>query len=119
VLRVASGKFSGGNVTRELKSAIRLFSTSPLFALTVLLTMALGIGTGAAVFSVVDTVLLRPLPFPDPDRLVSVWARDVKGGEQYVEIAPQTDFRGATPVMIVNEAFVRALLPSTPPLGRS
>lgn len=79
----------GQTVTQEFRSAIRLFSTSPLFALTVLLTMALGIGTGAAVFSVVDTVLLRPLPYPDPERLVSVWARDVKRGEPYVEVAPR------------------------------
>ena len=46
---------------------------SPVFALTAILTIALGIGVSTAIFSVANAVLLRPLPYKDPDRLVLPW----------------------------------------------
>jgi len=57
----------------DLKLASRRLSRSPGFAATVLLTLAIGIGANTAVFSVVDSVLLKPLPYPESDRLVSLW----------------------------------------------
>jgi hypothetical protein len=55
---------------------LRLIRKSPIFYLVVILVLALGIGANTAVFSVVDAVLLRKLPFRDPDRLVMVWEKN-------------------------------------------
>lgn len=57
----------------DMKLAFRRLGRSPGFAATVLLTLAIGIGANTAVFSVVNSVLLKPLPYPDSDRLVSLW----------------------------------------------
>ena len=56
----------------DLKLVARRLSRFPGFAITVLLTLAIGIGANTAVFSVVDSVLLKPLPYPQPDRLVTL-----------------------------------------------
>ena len=57
----------------DLCLAFRGLRRRPGFAAAVVATLALGIGGNVALFSVVDGVLLRPLPYPDPDRLVIVW----------------------------------------------
>ncbi len=61
------------SVLADLKLALRRMIKSPGFATTVLLTLAIGIGANTAVFSVVNNVLLKPLPYPDSGRLVSLW----------------------------------------------
>jgi putative ABC transport system permease protein len=60
---------------RSLRHAFRQLKNSPGFALTAILTLTLGIGGTVAVFSVFEAVLLRPLPFKNPDRLVSIHER--------------------------------------------
>ena len=57
---------------QDVRYALRGFRRNPLFTMSVLVTLALGIGATTAVFSVVDRILFRPLPYADPGRIVSV-----------------------------------------------
>jgi len=66
-------------VFQDVRYALRQFAQRPGFTAVCVLTMALGIGANSAIFSFVNALLLRPLPFPEPERLVAV--RSLRGGE--------------------------------------
>src|SRR5258707_4557038 len=59
-------------LVRDVALALRLLRRNPTYALTALLTLALGLATTTAIFAVIDATLMRPLPFADPDTLVSL-----------------------------------------------
>ena len=61
------------NFIADLHLGLRVLRRNPAFAATAILLLALGIGANTAIFSVVNAVLLRPLPYPDPSRIMQVW----------------------------------------------
>ena len=64
----------------DIQYALRSIAKKPLFYAIVIVTLALGIGVNAAIFTVVNAVLLQPLPYPEPDRLMMVWTYNPRQG---------------------------------------
>ena len=68
------------DLTNDIRYGIRAFVRAPAFTAVALLTIALGIGATTAIYSVVNAVILRPLPYPESDRLVQVWMDNRRTG---------------------------------------
>src|ERR1043166_7304084 len=66
------------SLVKNVRYALRNLGKRPVFSMIVILTLALGIGANTAIFSVVDAVLLSPLPYADPGKLVVLWANNQK-----------------------------------------
>jgi putative ABC transport system permease protein len=132
------------DIRRDVRQAVRVLAANRGFALAAIVTLALGIGGTTAVFSLLDAVLLRPLPFRDPDRLVMVFEDNSRSGfpqdvvspanygawaaqnEVFESVAATTDFGavlsgGSEPVRVQGLRTTRSLFPTlgaTPLLGR-
>src|SRR5580693_8704049 len=76
------------NLIQYFRHSFRLLRRSPVFSAVVVLMLALGIGANTAVFSVVDGVLLRKLPYRDPERLVMMWEKNPALGAAIGERIP-------------------------------
>src|SRR6185503_16709814 len=75
-----------GSLVQDFRYSVRMLWRNPAFAVAVIGALALGIGVNTAIFSVINTVLLKPLPYPDPDRLLV-----------FVNTSPQGSGPGASP----------------------
>ena len=71
----------------QLRYALRTLARSRSFTVVAILTLSLGIGVNSAIFSVVNAVLLQPLPYADPDRLVLLWGANQAGGDRRNQIS--------------------------------
>lgn len=78
---------------QDLRFGIRTLAKNPGFATVAILTLAVGIGASTAIFSVVDAVLLRPLPYPNPQRIVTVWEQEANGHRTRLADPNFLDFR--------------------------
>jgi predicted permease len=77
---------------QDLRFALRLIARNPGLSAVIIVTLALGIGANTAVFSVVDAVLLKPLPYKDSERLVAIWDKYIKEGNLSKVFASYADF---------------------------
>jgi putative ABC transport system permease protein len=75
-------------ILQDLRYGARMLLKSPGFTALAVITLALGIGANTAIFSAADALLLRQLPYPDPDRLVMIWENDTQEGNPRNPVAP-------------------------------
>ena len=86
-------------IVGDARFAVRALRRSPALAGAAILTLALGVGANTAIFSAVNAVVLRPLPFPDPERLVLLWEENPERGWYQNVVAPANylDWREQVP----------------------
>ncbi len=96
----------------DLRQALRSLSRSPGFTLVAIATLAAGIGASAALFSVVNAVLLRPLPYVEPERLVMVWDRVTRLGLDRNGVSPSNfvDWRRLSSVFESMDAYTETFV---------
>ena len=88
---------------RELRYVLRGIRRRPAVTLVVVLTLGLAIGANTTVFSLVDSVLLAPLPFAQPDRLVAIWEIAPEQSGQQWRVSPLNYRRWAEPPQFLSD----------------
>jgi predicted permease len=81
------------SIAQDIRFGVRTLLRRPAFTLLALATLAIGIGANAAIFSVIDAVLLAPLPYPEGGRLVTLWEVGEEGGQMHVAAPNFHDWR--------------------------
>jgi len=76
------------SIMQDLRYGLRTLLKNPGFTLVAVVTLALGVGVNTAIFSVVNGVLLRPLPFNQPERIVTLWENNLKDGIERDDVSP-------------------------------
>ncbi len=94
------------DLSRDLRYAVRTLRRAPGFFAVAVITLSIGIGATTAMFTLVDTVMLRPLPYPESDRLVSVWERADDGRDLPASYANFSDWRFAASSFDALAAYV-------------
>ncbi|MCU1384703.1 MAG: hypothetical protein JWL71_3400 [Acidobacteria bacterium] len=90
---------------RDLKHSLRMFRQSPGFTITAVAALTLGIGANTAIFSVVNSVLLEPLPYPDPDRIVAIFNASPDGTNSGASVPKFNVWRDQTNVLQDTSAY--------------
>ena len=78
----------------DLRFALRQLAAAPVFTAIAVTTLALGIGANSAIFALVDATLLRPLPYPDPGRLVTIWETSEANPRSFASPPNMLDWNG-------------------------
>ena len=76
------------DLLQDSRHALRTFARNPGFAAAAILVLALGVGANVSIFSVVDAVMLRPLPLPQPERLALLWEKNPERNWNHAQVAP-------------------------------
>ena len=119
VTAVRSRTMRFDTVLQDLRYGVRLLRRAPAFTFAAVATLALGLGVNTAVFSVVHSLLLKPLPYPQASRLVAVWQdMRARGGpvDEWATPGNLTDWRADTSVFAAM-ASIRAIAPTLTGLG--
>src|SRR5262245_44983603 len=85
-------------LAQDIRYGIRTLLQSPGFTAVAIMTLALGIGANSAIFSFVDGAMLRPLPYPDADRIVQVWEKPPRGLRNVVSAMNYLDWKSSSTV---------------------
>lgn len=92
---------------QDIRYSVRMMSKKPMFTIVAIITLALGIGANTAIFSVINSVLLRPLPYKDPEQLMTLWEsfKVEKTDKNTVAPANFTDWRAQNQTFSGMEAY--------------